>query len=165
MQKTDSEYYIAELIRNLLLVLIQAGSDTSSTTRKNRAMNESDVSELPYLDCVIKKTQCLHPPALLLLPHESSAESTVASYHVSSGTILLVNVWNIQRNPQVWEEREKFKPERFEDFYGSKNGCKYLPFESGRRACPGENLVMRVVVIALGSLIQCFDWEKVMRLT
>ncbi|KAK6116265.1 hypothetical protein DH2020_049987 [Rehmannia glutinosa] len=188
MQKSEPAYYTDEMIRNLLLVLLQAGSDTTANTlewafsllldnprafskarleidhlvgRKKRLINESDLAKLPYLHCIIKETLRLHPPGPLLLPHESSADCTVGGFWVPRGTILLVNVWHIQNSPEVWEDPRQFKPERFRDFEGGKNGCEFLPFGSGRRACPGENLAMRVVALALGTLIQCFEWEKV----
>ncbi|KAF3446594.1 hypothetical protein FNV43_RR11774 [Rhamnella rubrinervis] len=37
---------------------------------------------------------------------------------------------------------------------------KLLPFGAGRRACPGAVLGRRVVALALGCLIQCFEWQR-----
>ncbi|KAK0576387.1 hypothetical protein LWI29_016653 [Acer saccharum] len=75
--------------------------------------------------------------------------------------MLLVNMWAIQNDPKNWEEPRKFKPERFEGFEGTRDGFKLAPFGSGRRSCPGESLAMRMVGFALGSLIQCFEWDRV----
>src|SRR5690606_21894378 len=56
------------------------------------------------------------------------------------------------------KEPDKFKPERFK-----KKGedQKLMPSGLGRRACPGSGLAQRVVYLALGSMIQCFDWKRI----
>jgi isoflavone 2'-hydroxylase len=59
----------------------------------------------------------------------------------------------------MWDDATSFKPERFE--CGEANAHKLMPFGLGRRACPGQGLAQRTVGLALGSLIQCFEWERV----
>ncbi|KAL7231729.1 hypothetical protein ACSBR2_009877 [Camellia fascicularis] len=72
--------------------------------------------------------------------------------------MLLVNAWAIHRDAKVWNDPTSFKPERFEG--GEVEGHKLMPFGMGMRACPGASLAQRVVGLALGSLIQCFEWER-----
>ncbi|KAK2660213.1 hypothetical protein Ddye_006746 [Dipteronia dyeriana] len=64
-------------------------------------------------------------------------------------------------DPEVWEEPTKFKPERFEENLSDREGFKYIPFGMGRRTCPGAAMAIHTVSLALGSLIQCFEWEKI----
>lgn len=68
-------------------------------------------------------------------------------------------MWAIQNDPKLWEHPEQFKPERFLIPQKEGNGFKLLPFGAGRRGCPGQVLATRIVGLALGSLIQCFEWE------
>ncbi|XAR61941.1 hypothetical protein NMG60_11016497 [Bertholletia excelsa] len=187
LRETEPEYYTDERIKSLMLVLSQAGSETTALTMEwvmsnllnnprvlkkaqseiddlvvqDRLIDESDVAKLPYLRWVINETMRMQPVAPLLLPHESSAECTISGFRIPRGTMLMVNAWAIQNDPRIWEEPGKFWPERFQGLEGSKDRFKLMPFGSGRRACPGEGLAMRVMGLALGSLIQCFDWERV----
>lgn len=72
--------------------------------------------------------------------------------------MLLVNAWAIQNDPELWHEPNKFKPDRWGDMDDAR--FSFIPFGFGRRGCPGEGLAMRVVGLGLGSLIQCFEWDR-----
>lgn len=75
----------------------------------------------------------------------------------------MVNVWAICRDPVHWDDPEQFMPERFEkrsldlDYKGTS--YEYLPFGSGRRMCPGANLGLANINLALVSLLYHFDWK------
>eukprot|EP01018_Ginkgo_biloba_P026974 Gb_02300 [translate_table: standard] len=126
-----------------------------------RRVEESDLPHLEYLHSVVKETLRLHPPAPLLIPHESTDASTVAGYQIPCKTRLLVNVWAIGRDPKIWEDAEKFIPERFIgssiDFNGQH--FEFIPFGSGRRGCPGMQLAVVGLELALAQLLHCFDWK------
>ncbi|CAL5353228.1 hypothetical protein CsSME_00041238 [Camellia sinensis var. sinensis] len=185
LQESQPEYYTDEIIKGLIAVMILAGTDTSAVTmewamsllinhpevlKKARAeidahvgqdhlIDEHDISKLHYLQAIISETFRLFPAAPLLVPHVSSGGCIIGGFNVPRGTLLLVNAWAIHRDPKVWDDPTSFKPERFEG--GEVEGHKLMPFGMGRRACPGAGLAQRVVGLALGSLIQCFEWERV----
>ncbi|PON46381.1 Cytochrome P450, E-class, group I [Trema orientale] len=141
-------------------VLKKARAELDSHVGQQQLVDESDLSKLPYLHGIISETLRLYPAAPLLVPHYSSSDCTIGGYDVPRDTIVLVNAWAIHRDPTLWEDAETFKPERFENS-GESEGYKLMPFGLGRRACPGMGLAQRVVGLTLGSLIQCFEWERI----
>lgn len=150
------EWAMANLL-NHPEVLKKARTEIDQQVGADRFVEEQDIVKLPYLQNIMSETLRLYPVVPLLLPHMASEECTVAGYHVPRGTMILVNAWAIHRDPKMWEEPEKFKPERFEKEGEDK---KMLSFGMGRRACPGSGLAQRLVTLALGSLVQCFEWER-----
>ncbi|CAN6817710.1 unnamed protein product [Brassica oleracea] len=77
--------------------------------------------------------------------------------------MVMVNAWSIHRDPELWTEPERFNPDRFNGGgEGEKDDVRMLiTFGSGRRMCPDAGLANKIVTLALGSLIQCFDWGRV----
>ncbi|KAI3773736.1 hypothetical protein L1987_48267 [Smallanthus sonchifolius] len=160
---TDTSISTMEWAMSLLvnnpIVLKKAQAEIDNYVGQNRRVEESDMSILPYLSCIIKETMRMFPPGPIL-PHESAEDCIVGGYHVPKGTMLLVNVWGIQNDPNVWDDPKTFRPERFEGLEGFRDGFKLFPFGYGRRSCPGEVMAMRLLALGLGSLIQCFEWER-----
>ena len=147
------------LLLNHPRALEKARAEIDNYVGTNRLIDEPDLSKLPYLHNIIQETFRLFPAAPLLLPHMSSDACQIGGFDIPGGTMLLVNAWQIHRDPTIWEDPGSFKPERFE---GVKvESSKLMPFGMGRRVCPGSGLAQRVVGLALGSLIQCFEWERI----
>nr|POE51439.1 atpase 6, plasma membrane-type [Quercus suber] len=140
-------------------VLKNARVELDNQIGQEKLLNEPDVSKLHYLQNIILETFRLYPAAPLLLPHMSSEDCTIGGYNVPRETMLLVNAWAIHRDPNIWHDATSFKPERFEN--GESDVNKLMPFGLGRRACPGASLAQRTIGLTLGSLIQCFEWERI----
>ncbi|KAG8049094.1 hypothetical protein GUJ93_ZPchr0009g1576 [Zizania palustris] len=158
---TDTSASTIEWAMALLLnnpdVLEKAATEIESVVGASRLLRESDLAGLPYLRRVIMETLRLYPLAPHLVPHEASRDCVIAGGHaVARGTMVLVDVYSMQRDPYTWEEPDEFRPERFEGGYGFM-----MPFGMGRRKCPGEGLALRTVGVALGFMLQCFKWEVV----
>lgn len=161
---TDTSAGTMEWALSLLVnnpgVLRKAQAEIDTRVGHGRLLDESDVANLPYLRAIINETLRMFPAGPLLIPHESSDNCTVGGYRIPAGTMLMVNAWAIHNDPKNWEDPAVFKPERFENADGNRDGFRLLPFGAGRRGCPGEALAVRMVGLGLGTLIQCFDWER-----
>ncbi|XP_017981864.1 PREDICTED: cytochrome P450 81E8 [Theobroma cacao] len=187
LQESQPDYYTDEIIKGLVQVILNAGTDTTAVTLEwamsnllnyphvlekvrvelaqnvgeDRLVEEADLSRLPYLQNIISETFRLCPAAPLLVPHLASDNCSIGGYEIPKEAILLVNAWTIQRDPILWEDPTTFKPERFESKETSDQTYRLMPFGLGRRACPGMGLAHHVLGLTLGSLIQCFDWKRV----
>ncbi|XP_073057698.1 strychnine-11-hydroxylase-like isoform X2 [Primulina eburnea] len=125
------------------------------------AVDEDDVPNLPYLKAIIKETLRLFPPAPLSIPRETIERCTIDGYEIRPKTVVYVNVHAIGLDPEYWENPTEFNPDRFLDSTIDYRGQDFglLPFGSGRRGCPGINMGIAIVELALANLLYTFDWE------
>ncbi|WMV57700.1 hypothetical protein MTR67_051085 [Solanum verrucosum] len=127
---------------------------------ENKTIEEKDVGRLPYLQCIVKETLRIHPPSSLLT-RKAEQDVELCGYFVPKGSQVLVNVWAIGRDPDIWEDPLAFKPERFWDSINldfHDNNFELIPFGVGRRMCVGLPLAIRAIPAMLGSLLNSFDW-------
>ncbi|KAH7852657.1 hypothetical protein Vadar_027503 [Vaccinium darrowii] len=160
---TDSSAATMEWAMTLLVnhpeVLEKTRAELDAYVGKDRLIDEPDLSKLNYLKAIILETFRLFPAGPLLVPRTPSSDCTIGGFDVPCDTILLVKAWAIHRDPKVWDDPTTFNPERFKN--GEAEGHMLMPFGMGRRACPGSSLAHRALGLGLGSLIQCFEWERV----
>ncbi|TKY55871.1 Cytochrome P450 84A1 [Spatholobus suberectus] len=154
------EWAMAELMRSPE-DLRRVQQELADVVGLDRRVEESDLEKLVYLKCAVKETLRLHPPIPLLL-HETAEDAAVCGYFVPKGSRVMINAWAIGRDKDSWEDPEKFKPSRFlnpgvPDFKG--NNFEFIPFGSGRRSCPGMQLGLYTLELAVAHLLHCFTWE------
>ncbi|XP_009770013.1 ferruginol synthase-like [Nicotiana sylvestris] len=159
---TMVEWVMAELLNNPV-VMTKVQKELKDVIGMNNTVEESHLPKLHYLDAVVKETLRLHPALPLLFPKRPSQSAIVGGYTIPEGTKVLLNVYAIHRDPQIWENPLKFQPVRFLshstnlDYAG--NNMKYLPFGSGRRVCAGLPLAEKMLMFILASLLHSFDWK------
>ncbi|KAL1296287.1 geraniol 8-hydroxylase-like [Arachis ipaensis] len=156
------EWAMSELVRNPQ-VMEKAKEELGEIVGNNGSVpvEESDISKLPYLQAVIKETLRLHPPVPFLLPRKAEIDVDIGGYTIPKDAQVMVNVWNIGRDPSLWDNPTLFSPERFigSDIDVKGTNFELVPFGAGRRICPGLQLANRMLYLMLGSLINSFDWK------
>ncbi|XP_058752160.1 cytochrome P450 83B1-like [Vicia villosa] len=142
-------------------VIKKVQQEIRNSRSKKEFLDEDDIHNFIYLKAVIKETLRLYLPAPLLVPRESREECIIGGYQIPAKTIVYVNAWEIQRDPNIWKEPEEFYPERFLEssinFLGQD--FELIPFGAGRRICPGMSMGVASLELILANLLHSFDWK------
>uniref|UniRef100_A0A453FYV6 Cytochrome P450 76C4 n=1 Tax=Aegilops tauschii subsp. strangulata TaxID=200361 RepID=A0A453FYV6_AEGTS len=157
---TTFEWAMAELLQNPS-AMAKTREELAQVIGSKSEIEESDICRLEYLQAVVKEVFRLHPPAPFLIPRQAEATTQVKGYTVPKDARVMVNVWAIGRDNELWSEPERFLPERFlgKDMDYRGRDFELLPFGSGRRICPGMPLAVRMVHLMLATLLYRFEWR------
>lgn len=133
---------VQQKLRDEILEKIEESGDD------NEELTFEAIQELKYIDLVFSEALRLHSPAMLLtkkctIPIELDGAKD-HKVKIDKGTVMLLPVYSIHRNPENYQEPDKFMPERFDPDNGgvSVKTCEdqgiYLPFGNGPRKCLGQ---------------------------
>ncbi|XP_023515572.1 cytochrome P450 71A24-like isoform X2 [Cucurbita pepo subsp. pepo] len=158
---TVLEWTMSELLKHPeVMKKLKSEIREISGDHKAYYVNEDDLDKMHYLKAVLKETLRLHPPIPLLVPRESTQCIKLRGYDIKPKTRVMINAWAIGRDPEVWDEAEEFRPERFMnnsiDFKGQD--FELIPFGAGRRGCPGIAFATVINEVALANLVHKFEW-------
>ncbi len=116
------------------------------------------LSAMPLLEAVIKEALRLYPPAFGFGRTVKEAFS-VGDYHFRKGAIILFNSYVTHRRPDLYEEPEAFRPERFMDKATEPDRYTYYPFGVGPRICLGNMFAMLEAQVILATMMQQVQLE------
>jgi cytochrome P450 len=113
-----------------------------------------DLARLPYLDWVLNESMRLYPPAWMQMRFVAK-ESALDGVRLPVGTLLILSQWVIHRLPDIWQDPDVFKPERWDPANGQQiPPGAYFPFGGGPRTCIGMPLAQLEARIILASILQ-----------
>ncbi|KAM2274844.1 cytochrome P450 736A117-like [Malus sylvestris] len=156
---TALEWTMSELLRHPR-VMKKLQNEVRGIVGNKTDLTEDDLVGMHYLKAVIKETLRLHPPLPLLMPRMSSQDVKISGYDIKANTQVIVNAWQIGKDPKSYNNPEEYEPERFLSNDIDYKGTDYelIPFGAGRRGCPGIQFAAAVKEIVLASLVHKFDW-------
>ncbi|KAF9447572.1 cytochrome P450 [Macrolepiota fuliginosa MF-IS2] len=129
-----------------------------------RLPDYNDEPNLPYLSAVIKETFRWRPVTPMGVPHCSEGDDVYNGYLIPSGSIMIVNLWNIMHNEEDYPDPDTFLPERFLDPNGNIDKTVRDPmsvaFGFGRRICPGEHMARSTLWLTAASILALFKLAK-----
>ncbi|AAG27882.1 cytochrome P450, putative [Arabidopsis thaliana] len=158
------QWILAELI-NHPEILEKLRKEIESVVGVRRLIQETDLPNLPYLQAVMKEGLRLHPHTPILVRNATEG-CKIGGYYIGQNTTMMVNAYAVLRDPDSWEYPEEFQPERFmtsplkgKEDEKAQLALNFIPFGSGRRGCLGKNLGYIFMGVAIGTMVQGFDWR------
>ena len=175
-----------DLIRDQLLTMLIAGHDTSTALlawvftvlgqhpealramqaevdavlgRQEEPPSVEQVQQLVYADQVIKETLRLYPP--IHVGNRQAAETVeLQGYEVPQGSRVMYSIYLSHRDPEHWDDPERFCPARFDRHSAAKQPpFAYVPFGGGPRNCIGAAFAQVEAKVVLARLLQRFDFH------
>ncbi|XP_025989496.1 cytochrome P450 4C1 [Solenopsis invicta] len=113
-----------------------------------------EITQLKYLDRVIKETLRLFPSVPIIL-RKLTEDVKLDKYTFPKDTEVMLSLILTHRNPEVWPEPMKFDPDRFlpENSKG-RNPYAYVPFSAGPRNCIGQRFAQLEEKIVLTAILR-----------
>lgn len=170
-----------DLIRDQILTMLIAGHDTSTALlawalhllgQHPQAMaqavaevdavvgqgdlTEAHMSQLPYLDSLIKETLRLYPP-IHVGNRMTAVDTEVAGYELKAGTRVMASIYLSHRDGRYWDNPDEFRPERFARGAKKPPALTYVPFGSGKRTCIGAAFAQIEAKVVLARILQQFE--------
>uniref|UniRef100_A0A8C6IJM4 Cytochrome P450 n=1 Tax=Mus spicilegus TaxID=10103 RepID=A0A8C6IJM4_MUSSI len=125
----------------------------------DRAPSLTDKAQMPYTEATIMEVQRLSMVVPLAIPHMTSEKTVLQGFTIPKGTVVLINLWSVHRDPAIWEKPDDFCPHRFLDDQGQLLKREtFIPFGIGKRVCMGEQLAKMELFLMFVSLMQTFTF-------
>ncbi|KAK1885801.1 Cytochrome P450 3A27 [Dissostichus eleginoides] len=126
---------------------------------KKGSVQYEELMQMEYLDSVVNECLRLYPPAGRL---ERIAKETVkiSGITIPKDMLVMVPVYALHRDPELWPEPEEFRPDRFsKQNKQSINPYTYLPFGLGPRNCIGMRFALVLIKLAMVEVLQNYSFS------
>ena len=106
---------------------------------------------------VIKEAMRLHSPAWAI-DRQALEDDRFKDYSWEKGTLIILYISGLHRNPKYWDRPDEFIPERFDD-ENAKNFA-YYPFGAGPRLCIGEHFAMMEMALIVRKFYEKYSFQS-----
>ena len=174
-----------ELLKDEAVTLFLAGQDTTINTLiwffyeigrheavQRKIINEiaqynedpltpENLAKLTYTKAALQETLRHYPAATALTRQPVTEDFKLGGRAVSPDTTLLISIYALHHDKQLWEQPDKFYPEHFSnpELAGQRHRQAFLPFGGGLHNCIGRHLAELEMMIIIVSLLKEFNFE------
>ncbi|KAK7863480.1 hypothetical protein R5R35_010516 [Gryllus longicercus] len=124
------------------------GSDRKPTMK--------DLSEMKYLERVIKESLRLYPIAPFIT-RQVTQDIEIGEYCLPEGSQVMLHIYHVHRNHKYFPEPETFNPDNFlPERVLTRHPFAYVPFSAGSRNCIGQKFALLEEKAVLSAVVRRF---------
>jgi cytochrome P450 len=113
------------------------------------------VKQLSFVRNVFREALRLYPP-ITFIPRVAAESTKIGGERVKRGAMIMVSPWTAHRNALLWNEPDRFDPDRFER---DDDRGVLMSFGLGPRICVGAAFATIESGLILARLLRRFDFE------
>ncbi|KAJ3128339.1 Cytochrome P450 4V2 [Nowakowskiella sp. JEL0407] len=130
-------------------------------------MEISQLNQMQYIHCIMKEAMRLYPSASTTGVRKAMKDVNITyrdmknverSFFVSKGTLAVVDIFGMHRDPVYFPNPLEFDPSRFQ----SENQPAWLTFGTGPRQCIGMQFSLIEQKVVLSMLLRNFEFDLVL---
>ena len=152
-------------LRDELVTLLLAGHETTATsvawaverlvrhpeTLRRLVAEIDEGGEDEYMTAVVNETLRVRP-VVPMVARTLQEELQVGAHSLPAGTRVMPSIYLTNRNPRVYDEPEKFLPERFLE--SGPETFSWIPFGGGIRRCIGASFALLEMKMILRTVLR-----------
>nr|XP_037275058.1 cytochrome P450 2C15-like isoform X2 [Rhipicephalus microplus] len=96
------------------------------------------------------------------LPRGTEKDIIVDNIMIPGGSVVLFNLWAVNRDPSLWRNPHHYDPTRFLCEDGSlmrEKPAYHVGFSFGKRSCPGEPFALMQIFLMVANMLQRYKVE------
>jgi cytochrome P450 family 135 len=155
------------VIRDELLTMLMAGYETTtagltwtferllrSPDKQQRLMRELQTGDQTYLMAVVKES-LRRRPVIPIAARKALVPIELMGYSLPAGSVLMVAIYLIHSDPEIYPDPKEFRPERFlgKESKGTEGGA-WIPFGGGIRRCLGASLAQYELAVVIRTVME-----------
>jgi cytochrome P450 len=145
----------------------RAQAELDAAVGRSRLPTFADYPHLPYIRAMVKEALRWCPMVPLAIPHHSTEDDWYEGMFIPKGTICLPNVWQMNRDPEIYgEDAAQFNPARYLDANDksaprpSHKEDGHFSYGFGRRICLGRHLANNSLFIDIAIMLWAGKIER-----
>lgn len=161
---------VSTAVQWLLLLLVKYPSiqtklqeQIDKVVGRDRLPSMEDRCNLAYLDAFIYETMRFTSFVPVTIPHSTTSDVSIEGLHIPKDTVVFINQWSVNHDPQKWCDPHIFNPSRFLDENGALDKDltnSVMIFSTGKRRCIGAQIAKVEVFLFSAILLHQCTFER-----